>query len=44
MNIRIDSQTDRQTDEIHKHHVYVGLSQGSAQLVISYLGKINVAS
>ena len=26
-NIQMDGQTDRQTNRIHIHHVYVGLAQ-----------------
>ena len=26
MNVQTDRQTERQTDEIHRYHVYVGLA------------------
>ena len=35
MNVRTDRQTNRQTDEIHRYHIYVGLAQAHPNQLVS---------
>ena len=36
MNVRTERQTDRQTDQPHKLHVYVGLAQSLTLLIFQW--------